>query len=159
MPDAGYAFAEYNNTLWDGSQTITIAAAGDSIPAFSSTLHSPTAVTVTAPLPASNGSYTVNRASDLIVSWSGGNAGDLLIVEVAAGVFGTLTCAFDATLGTGTIPSSTLSALPSGQAVLGIFSGRRDTKTVGAYTVRIRVESEGRTTGTFGYSFGLATLQ
>ena len=70
---------------------------------------------------------SINRSQPLTIDWSGGTSGASVNIEilsqVSAGVGAALLCYADATLGTFTIPSALLSALPASYSSDGIPQG------------------------------------
>src|SRR5579859_1217871 len=110
----------YNTTgpMFVAGDTLTVAAAGATVPAFpAQTLTTPGPITLTAPV-ADGGTMTIPSASDLTVTWTGGTTGNRVVVDLAAfftsGASAGTVCAWDATAGTGTIPAAQLAPLASG---------------------------------------------
>ncbi len=124
----GYGAAgEMLGALWSGGETLTVAAPGDVVPAFSTTILAPTSkIALTEPQPSSfddSGipSVDVSRLSDFVVQWTGAQSGqvDVGLSGYAAGDGGAqvpalLECLFDGPSGSGTVPSALLQQVPPG---------------------------------------------
>jgi hypothetical protein len=122
LPEADASYPTDQSTtmgIFDGGETLTftVDGAGD-VPAHQATLTAPGAVTVTAPDLASP--PTIDRATDLALSWSGGSSGELqaaITVAISDGVEVTqsvgLVCRFPASSSSASIPAGALGLLPA----------------------------------------------
>ena len=115
-PDKTYPAAPSTTPLFSGGETITYAATGADVPAFSGTLVMPSRATITSPpKPAAAATLEVPRSQDFHVTWSGGGSG-----QVQIGLFGSgtdpqrLICYFDASAGGGSVPTAALAMLAAG---------------------------------------------
>lgn len=111
-----YTAQSAQQKFWNGGETIEAKSTGAEVPAFDIKATAPAYVTVTAPtFPASPGKVTVNRAQALGVAWNGGGAGDVSvgITATTASASTSIACTFPASGGSGSVPSSVLTSLPS----------------------------------------------
>jgi hypothetical protein len=119
-PDATGTYGLVNDmtkALGDGGETITISAAGATVPAFSAMGVAPVGGDISSPPPPAQGQpLLIDRTQDLVFTWTKGGAGD---ITVAFGPFAPsnvgVGCTFASGAGTGTIPKAVLAALPAGQ--------------------------------------------
>ena len=115
--DKTYAQLMTMTKLFDGGETITFAATGADVPAFTTTLTMPGKATITAPAePPANSPYLlVPRSQDFAVSWSGGGGSGLLQVALdSSSADERLFCRFSVSARAGTIPAAALAKLPAG---------------------------------------------
>jgi len=149
IPDANglYASPDINkdHVMYHPSTTLNISAAGAEVPSFTDTLTTPAAVVVTAPAIDGANQVTIDTSGDLSVSWTGGGAGEKMMVALFGKVTGTdssytLTCKFDSTAGTGTVPATLLSALASVDKDGLIMAYGHTTKEIiaGQWTIEVR---------------------
>jgi hypothetical protein len=120
-PQANKMYTAFTSqaTLFSGGETITITGAGADVPAFSIGITGPGRATITQPAKPS-GTFTINRAQDFTVRWSGGGAGKVFVyVSGPSGSGASLNCGFDASAGMGSVPAAALGMLPAGS---GAFS-------------------------------------
>lgn len=114
-PDASNEYAASSSAtegLFDGGETVRVAAAGDHVPAFEVSATAPSAITFSAPnffAP-----ITVDRTQDLEVTWTGGADGVAVAVVATVGADRTVdvVCEFPASAGSGSIPAAVLGQLP-----------------------------------------------
>ncbi len=123
-PQADNMYTVYSvqdQTLIDGGETVTVSGAGAEVPDFSLSFTAPSRATITSPAqPAMNTSLAINRAQDLSVAWSGGGVGKVYVYVAGAQGTGTsVNCGFDASAGSGKVPTAALAMLPAG---MGSFS-------------------------------------
>ena len=108
---------------WSGGETLTVKSAGGEVPAFSGTLTAPApTVTLTAPVMAPPQKTEIDRSRALAVTWSGAGAGTIVVSASALGGGGgsaSVSCRFDATKGSGQIPTKLLAKLPAGDGAFG----------------------------------------
>ncbi|HEY4057147.1 MAG TPA: hypothetical protein VGM39_11090 [Kofleriaceae bacterium] len=151
-----YTAAQMDHAI---SGNVSINAAGATVPAFTATVTVPTNAILTQPAIVA-GKLTINRASDLVVKWTGGSG------NVAVGVGYSYTggsvfvnCTFAASAHQGTVPATMMSQLPSGST--GSFSATmrsQTSKDVGAWSIWIGATSSVNTTDGAAAS-ATATLQ
>jgi hypothetical protein len=76
--DAGYGiFGFSQDRIWTGGDTLTVAATGDAVPAFSTTVTAPNDVTLTFPVCDSSTCGSITRTAVLDVSWTGAASSDV----------------------------------------------------------------------------------
>ena len=110
---------DYTSVYIRGGDTLTYAAAGSltAIGPFHLSLTAPSDVTLTAPVfNTISESTTLDRSQDVVVSWTGGEAGTMVQVTLttlteATDIQTGVQCTFPAGGGTGTLPSSGLRQL------------------------------------------------
>jgi hypothetical protein len=126
-------------TEFTAGQTLTVTASGATVPAFGpESVTAPAMIGLTAPA-ATGGAYTISTASDLAVTWTGGQAGAQVLFE---GVVGSGTsyfsCTWDAAPGSATVPHAVLTGL-AGQSGAFLAYGQVTTTTftAGAYTISL----------------------
>jgi len=99
--------------LFTGGETITFAASGADAPAFQDSLVAPAPITVTAPV-FSSGALSIDTSKDLVFVWTGTSVGTVSFnirtatTTVAASF---VSCQFDASELSGTIPAALLQNL------------------------------------------------
>ena len=122
--DGQYMWADKSTAAFAEGETVTVAAAGNVVPPFSTTLVTPARVTITSPVATVSGgtvNVTADRTRDLTLQWTGGAAGEVgvSLEALAHAVSGVrpqgetrleMTCTYPASAGTGTIPSTALAA-------------------------------------------------
>jgi hypothetical protein len=98
--------------IFAGGETITFSASGAGVVAFSDRLVAPAPLVVTSPVLTSN-ALSVDASKDLIFGWSGSSAGMLHFnLRTATIVASSLvSCQFEASALTGTIPAAMLQKL------------------------------------------------
>ncbi len=103
--------------LFDGvSETsIAVTASGAEVPAFSGTLRIAGRTPLTLPQGAASDGITVQRSADTVLTWPPTSAGRRVVFHATQTVDPdlntdrrTVTCEFDGTLGTGTVPKEML---------------------------------------------------
>ena len=122
--------------------SLTVSASGSTVPAFGAqTVVAPNPIALTLPaLAADGGTSTVSTASNLTVTWVGGQAGATVTLEGAGDTTQTpfvyFVCNWDASLGTGTIPQAMLTPL-TGQSAGVLFYGQYTSHdfTAGSYSI------------------------
>ncbi|HTL35583.1 MAG TPA: hypothetical protein VL326_20785 [Kofleriaceae bacterium] len=112
--DKMYAPVSSQQALYTGGETITVNATGADAPAFTLSLTAPARASITAPAKPSSGGLTIDRAHDFAVSWTGGGGKVYLYISGPSGTNSTISCGFDASAGTGTIPAAALMMVPAG---------------------------------------------
>ncbi|MGE5183770.1 MAG: hypothetical protein ACM31C_16975 [Acidobacteriota bacterium] len=124
-PAADGTYAEYSTQtmpLFAGGESITFAAAGADVPAFTKTLSMPTKATITAPAKPT-GYLAISRTQDLAIGWSGGGSG--LVQITLLGQLSTdprLQCRFSAGAGAGVVPAAALATVSTGMAAFAMAS-------------------------------------
>jgi hypothetical protein len=142
-PDNGgtYLYAS-PRTIFSPGDTLGVAALGGELPAFpAQKVVAPPILDLTAPA-ASGGKITIATAQPLTVSWTGGKAGDETVVTATAyftsGGLASMTCSWDASAGTATVPSAALRPLASQNALTsGLFWYQLAQKKFTAGTVAV----------------------
>ena len=132
--DKVYAQQTSTTTLFAGGESISFAAAGADLPAFTVSVTTPAKATITAPTkPAAGSLLAVNRAQDFTVSWTGGGGGKVQVYlsDNAKALF----CRFDGSAGTGKVPAAALALLSAGSGAFAMASIGLATKTAGDWDV------------------------
>jgi hypothetical protein len=112
-----YAPFMITSPLFAGGEMITFTTAGAVVPSFTKTIKTPTKATITQPArPSMTSPYlVVNRTQDFTVSWSGGGSGKVQVALNSQQADQRVFCRFDASAGSGKVPSAVLSTLAPGQ--------------------------------------------
>ncbi len=122
-------------TLFAPGDRLGAAAPGAEIPGFATeTVVAPPILDLTAPVAPDGGGVTVPTANPLTLSWTGGQAGVEMVVTATA-IFttyggATMTCNWDSSLGTATVPSASLRPLAAENALTSgfVWYGLAETK-------------------------------
>jgi len=138
------------NVTFTAGATATVSATGGDVPAFDGkTTKVPGDITVT-------DSYdTIDFTKDAVMKWSGGTDGKVAVnIVVADTSTATISCQFDATAGTGTIPKDAFKNVPScadsGNALCTyeVVPVSSATFTAGEYGITFEAHGDGQV-GTF----------
>jgi len=112
----GYISASYTSYLWTTSVPATVTVSGSaSVPAYTMNLDTPNPITITAPAPTGSATtgatYGFSRSSDLVVTWTGGVQGQVVIglSNMGTAPNAAIACSVAASAGTVTIPASLMS--------------------------------------------------
>ena len=116
---------------------LMVSGSGADVPKLSAQITSPSSINVS-PAPPSS----LSTSQDLTLTWSGGESGASVAVGIERSGFNdslTVSCTFDATAGTGTVPKALLSQIqtgsPNGDLLVGQF--RQTTFTAGAFVIQL----------------------
>lgn len=126
MSDNTYAPSTGATALYAGGETLVVTADGKDVPAFTTSLTAPSKVTLAAPVVAS-GALTVKRSSGVTATFSsaatGAAAGSVVLYFSATSttMAFALTCTFDASAGTGTIPAAAFADFPAGPGTFDFY--------------------------------------
>ena len=143
-PDNGgtYAYAS-PGTIFAPGDTLGVEATGGTVPAFAEqTVTATPTIVLTAPTPGTGGKITIPTAQPLVVTWTGGQSGAKTVL-IATAIFtnggaASTACAWDASLGTGTVPTAALKPLAAANAeTSGVtwYQSADNTFTVGTLAV------------------------
>ena len=138
--DGLYPVATGTMALWANSDAIlTVMGVGADPPMFGVSLAGPDAVMLTAPA-----AGNVPVASDLAVTWTGSSPGDVVVAmsAVREGTF-SLECRFEPSAGTGTIPSSVLTAMGAGSAFLSLRSEQSRNISRNGWDISVALQAPG----------------
>jgi hypothetical protein len=118
-PDSINAYS-YSSTTpgFSAGQTLSVTASGGSVPAFGpvSVIAPQLAQVVQPPLATDGGTTNIPTTSDLMVAWTGGQAGAMMILEATANNSSNHTvCRWNGSDGMGIVPAAALQPL-SGQS-------------------------------------------
>lgn len=136
----GYAITSAGNppnptVKWTSGDTLTVAAAGAAVNAFTASLV--TAADLVGVTPALTPAPTVPITADFKVSWTASTSTGVEVV-LSTGKSGSITCAVADSAGTVTVPTALLSKFTSGEAGLITLSRTNVTKSVdGNVTVNL----------------------
>lgn len=109
----GYTLTVSQGPIFAPGDVLSVSASGAAVPAFTQTIQGPPPIVLRSPA----SPFTVPTDQDLVVSWDGGIAGDVVDV-LLDGTFpnyrtDVITCTFDAVKGEGTVPKSALAFVKS----------------------------------------------
>jgi hypothetical protein len=148
-PDAqaagGYLQAQQTLTGdFKGGETITLAAAGADVPAFSHDLKMLSPPVLTKPA-ATETSIPIGRAGVELASQPGEAGTEVSVVAFGSGSEWTsMICSWDASLGAGSVPAEALKLLPDRQELF--ITGRRDAlQNAGNFVVQLSLVTSART--------------
>ena len=134
-----YAVEQAQGTLFNGGDSLTIAAAGADVPAFSRTISTPSKSTIRSPPQPSTPYLPITRSAGLVVRWTGAATGTQF-VSLSDGGFSVtryLSCRFDAGAGTGTIPPDALMLLQTAAGNFSMATITEDSVDVGDWHVSL----------------------
>jgi hypothetical protein len=118
-------------TWFTTGQTVTASATGGTVPAFAQSVTAGPFVPITTPS-MSGGAVTIPTSADLAVTWSGGQGGATMLLELigqaGAGQLA-VTCQWDATLGHGAVPHALLQQFQAQATYPGLMIGQMTTNT------------------------------
>jgi hypothetical protein len=131
---------DYFYTMSQGfsqGDVLSVAASGGQVSAFG-----PVAVTAPGPITplAPQASSTIPTNQDLVWSWSGGEPGAEVVVEATSQLGGKasiVTCTFDPSAGTGTMPAAALGLLQPADGLILWVQQRRTPFSVGPYPAEV----------------------
>jgi hypothetical protein len=136
------ATATYNtfmtaDPLFSGGEMITFTATGADVPAFMKSITAPTKATITAPAkPSSTSPYLmISRSQDFSVSWTGGGSGLVQVALTSSQADQRVFCRFEASAGTGKVPSAALAALATGTGGFAMASIAHSVFETGDYAI------------------------
>jgi hypothetical protein len=117
---AGTYYYQAPGNVFTPGDTLGVAGAGNTVPAFAEqTVVGPATIKLTAPAAAA-GKITIPTGQDLVVTWTGGTAGAKVFLFGNAvftnGDSANLTCSWDASTGTATVPKAALAPMAAGNA-------------------------------------------
>jgi hypothetical protein len=104
------------NPLFNGGEMITFTTSGAMVPAVTKTITAPAKAMITAPAkpPMSSPYLVISRGQDFTVSWSGGGSGKVQVALNSTNADQRVFCRFNASAGTGKLPSAAISTLAAG---------------------------------------------
>lgn len=149
MPGADNTYQSVNQRMevFPAGTMLTVSAAGSAtgVPAFSGTLTMPAQVVVTAPMLSLTAPTMIPRTQALAAAWTGGTTGkvNVVLVSSAGGNSSTVSCAFDAAGGTGTVPADVMMALPAGSGTIAIAATDSRDQMAGDYKVTLTASGVG----------------
>ena len=120
--DHTYAVVTGNESLWNGGETLTVSADGKDVPAFTTSFKAPGKITLSAPAPTA-GALTVTRSAGVTATFSGTSSGAVVLYfDIASGQQAfTVTCTFDASLGSAQIPAAAFADFPAGDGTFNFY--------------------------------------
>jgi hypothetical protein len=133
-----------DQALFDGGETLTVAASGSDVPAFVKSVIAPGTATITSPLIPSGTSPAVpiTRSAGFPVSWTGGSGKVKVSLSGGSSDTTSVICKFDASAGTGTVPADALMVLPYGSGNLWVDTVTDTSVTAGDWGVAIEADHE-----------------
>jgi hypothetical protein len=145
--DNTYQSVNQRMEVFPAGTMLTVSAAGSAtgVPAFTGTLTMPAQVAVTAPMLSLTAPTMIPRTQALVAAWTGGTTGKVNVVlsSSAGGNSSTISCAFDAAGGTGTVPADVMMALPAGSGSIAIAATDSRDQMAGDYKVTLSASSIG----------------
>lgn len=140
--NGSYPSAMSTGTHFAGDESVTFAAQGDAVPAFSENVTYPLLLLMSEPrMPTGMGPAMVPRTRDLDLTWTRGQA-DMVLRIHSEKIVGTTLRLFDCTVpsasGTFTVPRAALQAVGM-SAELTVDTFHRHTFQAGGYTVEILI--------------------
>lgn len=142
-PGPAYKGAMGTTPLWKSAgETLTVAASGGDIAAFTMMATTPGSINVISPaFPSAPMKLPVSTSKDLSFTWSGKGPGtvSVFIVVQATGVYAS--CDFDAAAGQATVPASLMGQLPKGNGAISVDLSSTTVMDVGGYQVTLRVDT------------------
>jgi hypothetical protein len=142
----GYTSPFFGSALFEAGDVFTVSAPGAAFPAFSGqSAPAPGTVTVTSPTPTTGPSgptYPFDPTAAMTWTWTGGTTGDSVSFTVATADL-ILTCTFDATAGTGTIPQDVVARFPATEDSIEISAVSSTTLAAGGQSLLFEVASSG----------------
>lgn len=138
-----YYYQSPGNVFMPGD-SLGVAGAGNEVPEFAKeTVVGPATIKLTAPA-ATAGKITIPTSADLTVTWTGGEAGAKLFffgnAIFTSGASANLTCQWDASTGTATVPKAALTPMAASNAQgsdLQWYQAAQTSFTAGAWPVTI----------------------
>ena len=140
--------------MWTGGDSISISAAGGTVPAFQGIITGPPEITFTAPAIThsnpSNGlpvvTLSIDRSKDLAFTWSKTSKAQIRVGLTGPATQTTepgaeLDCSFDGAAAMATIPSSALQAMPAGMGGFVITAFNSDDVRAGDWSITLSAES------------------
>jgi hypothetical protein len=133
--------------MFAGGDMVRIQAAGAAggVPPFDQTITAPSAPQFTAPMATAVDGLTVNRATDLTVTWMAFAAGRVVVTLTTPQITGgqpatTVECTYPGSAATGVVPSALLMRIPAGQGRYSFSSRNESVVTVGDWSLSITAQ-------------------
>lgn len=131
--------------LWSGGATLSISAAGDEVPAFDANLYGAVPALLTLPvLPPAGTPVTLSTKTPLSIAWTGAGGGKMMAMLTRSVTSGTtrtvmVSCTFEASTGSGTVPASAMGAIPPGpDGTFQVLGGDLKAIDVSGWTVNVQ---------------------
>ena len=128
-----------NQVLFNGGETLTVAASGAEVPAFMKSVTVPGKATITSPAkpPSASPYLMITRASGFTLSWTGGSGKLFVSLDGGTNRSTRIQCKFDASAGSGTVPADALMKLPAGNGGFAMAAITETSVTAGDWGVSI----------------------
>ena len=140
-PGAMDQYAQFMTTspLFAGGEMITFTTAGAMVPALSKTIRAPAKATITLPTrpPMMSPYLVVNRGQDFTVTWSGGGSGKVQVALNNQLADHRVFCRFDASAGTGKVPSAVLATFALGEGSYAMATVSQDEAIAGDWAIDV----------------------
>ncbi|MCL2823639.1 MAG: hypothetical protein FWD57_06580 [Polyangiaceae bacterium] len=127
-----YAYVTAQELLWSDGATLNVSAAGAEVSAFSTSVSGVAQARLTSPAyPGAGSMLEVGAGKPFSLQWLGANTGKITVSFTwnAEPQSTSISCVFDASSGSGTIPASAMGMFTAGQTGTGSVMGG-DTKIV-----------------------------
>jgi hypothetical protein len=133
-----YNLFDRTASLWSAGDLVTVSAAGAAVPPFTRALDAPRSIVVTSPTkPAPADPLVIDRARDLVVRWTGGGPGTIMVSLANVGGEFLISCELDPAAGAGVIPASLLRGYRAEDGTLTLRSEHHDRFAAGAWDVQL----------------------
>ena len=131
-------------SVFDPGDILYVNTTGGDVPAFQGSVMGPGCVSLTAPQQI-NHAYVISTSQDLQISWTGGQAGAVVHVDMnsqhtQAAEIVDVFCSFQATAGSVTVPQAALAYLANGSPSLSNFGAYQEMSSVvdaGSYQINV----------------------
>lgn len=143
-----YAGKSGQTALFDTGGQIHISAIGADVPSFDDTFAAPPSITLTSPVvPTAPAKLTINGGAQLDLAWTGGAAGSVetLITAADATSSTVVTCTFDASTGSATVPASIMAKLAKGDGAFLVSTQTVEALKAGDYDVSLKASASAAT--------------
>lgn len=146
----GYGYSAYPPAPWAPGATLsgTMGGSPEDVPAFITTVKAPPEITVTAPVIPAGTPLSHSKASDLVVSWSGGAEGTVEVQLITLFLapnesLSSVTCRAPVAAGTLTVPAAALGMIDAQRAILTVANTNESLEEKGDWTVGSRASETG----------------
>jgi hypothetical protein len=150
-PDGSYSFATI--FAMPPGDLMRVSGGGSTVPAFpEQNVMMPDNITLTSPSSADAGDLPISTSEDLALAWTSGQAGAKALVFLVTGQatgYDKVVCAFDAGLGQGSIPHTTLAPFAGKHGSMSWGQALESSFTAGSWHISLLAISDDYHTVTF----------
>lgn len=134
-PDGESLYATANpGKFFGGGMPLVVSAPGASVPAFSSTIASPTPSTLTAP--DTGAGFSIDRTEGVTLQWN--PSGGSLVFSMSRSGADPIVCTFASSAGVGTIPPAAIAGFPTGIASYSITNEETTETVIADWLITVR---------------------